>query len=166
MKLGFLRRLCSKLPRKDGESGVAATEFALAVPMLAILLTGSIDYSMVLGQYNRLDEAVRGGLRLATSTSLLEPGIYRGLAIRSGASCPQLGASRLHANLQDRIAELVVTNNSRINADTLCITTIVEQSAVDPTQRIVRVEIGVTYDGVFPGLGALPLRTQAMGPVL
>jgi len=152
--------------RKFGAGGAATTEFAICCPLLVIVITGSLDFSAVLSQYGQLEEAIHDGVRYASTISSLELGTYKGLAAGSSAACPPVGSSALHSMLQNRIAELIRTDSRNIELSTLCIISKVEPSVTDPTRRVLKLEIKINYNSVFPGIGNLPLSVEAMGPVM
>jgi len=52
-----------------GESGAAAVEFALAVPILALLMTGGFDFGRALYEQHRLTGAARAGAQYAIQSS-------------------------------------------------------------------------------------------------
>ena len=58
MRIGFL-----------GNSGAAAVEFALAVPILALLMTGGFDFGRALFEQHRLTGAARAGAQYAIQAS-------------------------------------------------------------------------------------------------
>ncbi|MGH2661047.1 MAG: TadE/TadG family type IV pilus assembly protein [Actinomycetota bacterium] len=55
--------------RVSREDGVAATEFALILPVLALLLFGTIEFGRVLSQYQVYQGAAREGARCAAVAS-------------------------------------------------------------------------------------------------
>jgi Flp pilus assembly protein TadG len=52
--------------RRLGESGVAAMEFALATPVLALMMTGGFDFGRALYEQNRLASAASAGVQYAS----------------------------------------------------------------------------------------------------
>ncbi len=60
---GFLRRL---LARGRSNSGGAIIEFALSLPLLIVLLSGSTDYGLMLKEHAAMVEAAYSGARAAS----------------------------------------------------------------------------------------------------
>ena len=52
-----------------GESGIAGIELALATPMLALMLTGGVDFGRAMFEQKRLVEAARAGVQYAMQNS-------------------------------------------------------------------------------------------------
>ena len=132
--------------------------------MLVIMITASLDFSAILGQFGQLEEAIHDGVRYASAISSLETGQFQGLSAGSGPSCPSLGSSPLHQLLQDRVVELIKTNSRNLDLNTVCINSLVQ---ISPNGgRTLRLRITVNYNGVFPGAASLPLNVEATGPIL
>lgn len=56
----MIRKLLTSLSKwQNQEDGVAATEFALVVPMLALLLVGIYDFGIYINQQMKLENAAR-----------------------------------------------------------------------------------------------------------
>ncbi len=69
-----------------GERGAALVEFALALPLLLVVLAGIVDFGFVFQRYEVITNAAREGARLATL-----PG-YDSTAVEiAGASVRQAG---------------------------------------------------------------------------
>jgi len=64
-------RVLSNLRRND--QGAAATEFAMVLPLLLILLLGTIDVGRFLWAVNRAEKATQVGARMAVVTTALSP---------------------------------------------------------------------------------------------
>jgi Flp pilus assembly protein TadG len=62
----FLRRLRRF---RGGESGIAAMEFALATPMLVLLMTGGFDFGRAMYEQSRISSAARAGVQYAAQSS-------------------------------------------------------------------------------------------------
>ena len=150
------------------ELGVATTEFAICCPMLVIVITASLDFSSVLGQFGQLEEAVHDGLRYASSMSNIElsvpPASYSGLTPGVSASCGPIGSSTLHQLVQNRVLELVRTNSKNLDLSSICISS--QAIVAAGGGRLIRLRIQVNYNGVFPGAANLPLSVEATGPIL
>lgn len=154
------------LQRRDNERGVATTEVAIVLPVLLILMVGGVDYTRLLTQDEVVREALQSGLRVATSTRLLETGTFKGLAVHTGQGCSTIGSSDLHADVQDKIANIIIKSDERIDTQSLCITTNVQPSVLNPSERTVSIDVSLRYKGLFPGTGDIPVRVQAMGSIL
>lgn len=60
-----------------GESGAAAVEFALILPVLALLTFGLINMGWLFGEYLTLNSAVREGARRSVVESAATPGAIK-----------------------------------------------------------------------------------------
>ncbi len=143
------------------------TEFVITAPFLFVMAAGVVDIGMVLGQYIRLSEAVHMGVRLATSYTQLEDGTFTGLSPGQGAGCAPAGISVSHEAVQQRVEELIIINNRRADLTTLCITSRVDPSTIDPAERIIRVSATIEYQAIMPILlSRIPITVEASGPKL
>ena len=131
--------------------------------MLVIVITASLDFASVLGQFGQLEEAIHDGIRYASSISSLEIGNFEGLSTGVGPSCVPVGSSTLHKLLQNRVLELIRTNARNLDLNSICINSEV-LTAVNGGRKL-RLRIKVNYNGVFPGAASLPLSVEAMGPL-
>lgn len=61
--LAGLRWLWSRLGRPLGNTGTAALEFAILVPVLVLLIFGGIQFGITLNHYSTLTSATRDGAR-------------------------------------------------------------------------------------------------------
>jgi len=146
------------------ELGAATTEFALCCPMLVIVITASLDFASVLGQFGQMEEAIHDGIRYASSLSGLETGDFQGLSTGASSTCGPNNSSALHQLLQNRVLELIRTNSRNLDLSSLCIDS---QVQVSPNGGLnLRLRIQVNYNGVFPAAANLPLSVEAMGPIL
>jgi len=131
--------------------------------MLVIIITGSLDFTSILGRFGQLEEAVHGGVRYASSLSAIETGNFQGLTPGTSVSCGPVGSSTLHRLLQDRVLELVRTNARNLDLSSICIRS--EVTAAVNGGRLLRLRIQVNYNGIFPGAANLPLSVEATGPL-
>jgi hypothetical protein len=78
-------------------SGAAATEFAIVLPALIMLLFGTIDAGRFLWEVNSAEKATQAGARLATVTDAVSPDLidedyagdtYGGTLVQPGGSIP------------------------------------------------------------------------------
>lgn len=150
--------------RRGYELGVATTEFALCCPMLVIVITASLDFASVLGQFGQLEEAVHDGLRYGSSMSSIENGDFYGLTPGANPNCGPVGSSTLHQLLQNRVLELIKTNSKNLDQSSICINS--QALLAANGGRFIRLRIQVNYNGVFPGAANLPLTVEATGPIL
>lgn len=163
----MIRRGTHKRAEGHGECGVALTEFIITAPFLFIMCAGVIDLGMVLGQYICLSEAVHTGLRHATTYTQLEAGTYKGLSPGQGTTCVPLGVSSSHSAVQQRVVDLISTYNRRADLTTLCVTSVVTPSTVDPAKSCIRVSATVEYQAVMPLIfSRIPITVEASGPKL
>jgi Flp pilus assembly protein TadG len=149
------------------ELGVATTEFAICCPMLVIVITASLDFASVLGQFGQLEEAVHDGIRYASSINTIEAGNFYGRVPGTNTSCgptSSLTPPTLHQLLQDRVMELTRTNSRNLNLNTICINS--EAFLASNGTRSIRLRIQVNYNGIFPGAANLPISVEATGPIL
>jgi hypothetical protein len=146
------------------ELGVATTEFAICCPMLVIVITASLDFASVLGQFGQLEESIHDGIRYASSISGLETDEFQGLTPGVAASCQVKGSSPLHQLLQNRVLELIRTNTRNLDLNSICINSWVQDAASGG--KIIKLKVQVNYNGVFPAAASLPLTVEAMGPIL
>ena len=77
------------------QRGVAATEFAIALPLLLLLMLATADIGRLLSQYDALTKAVRDGTRYLASNAL------------AGST----STVNITAQLQTQTQNLVVTGN-------------------------------------------------------
>ena len=63
---------CGRIPpitlqkRRRGERGAALVEFALAVPLLLVVIAGIVDFGFAFQRYEVITNAAREGARMAT----------------------------------------------------------------------------------------------------
>lgn len=95
-----MRRLLRRRAVAD-ERGIALVEFALVVPMLLLLIVGTLDFARAVNAYLTINSAVREGARAVALDSASTPDqITRAVASRSAPLDPQL--LRVTATYDDR----------------------------------------------------------------
>lgn len=131
------------------ERGSLAVEFAIAAPLLTLLLLGMAEMGLAVNERMRLAGAVRAGVQAAT----LHPEDSAAVKIAVAKSAPQLVAERLTVSLSRACG---CADGSAIACGGTC--------AVGDEQRFVTVTIAETYPLQFryPGLGtSLELGAEA-----
>lgn len=58
-------------PLRHAHRGTATVEFAIALPVLLLLMLATAEFGRLISQYNTLSKAVRDGARYAASTAAL-----------------------------------------------------------------------------------------------
>ena len=69
-------------PSRTGQTGSAAVEFALIVPLFLMILFGIIEYGWMFYQQSNLASAVRDGLRQGVTVSQIASPDPRALAVK------------------------------------------------------------------------------------
>jgi hypothetical protein len=159
----------------DGESGTAAVEMALLVPMLIVLLFGGFEAGHFVWTQHKLVEAVRDGARFASRLSISQlcdqdsvvmsedtEGEIK-LLTRTGQLTNTSTLSKVPG-----WTDAEVTVEIRCNAEQFVDTGI--YSDLGFKGPIVRVSAnGVTYPSLFNGLGIIPrisLSASSNAPVI
>jgi hypothetical protein len=88
-----------------GDSGVAAVEFAIVVPVLLLLVVGMLEFSFVMRDYLSVASSVRVGARMASTSEGIKQGTCPGLpVICSPSNTPALAQYAADAIQQAGIA--------------------------------------------------------------
>lgn len=83
MRLPYTRSLARLFPDR---SGVAAVEFALALPMLLLALVGTLDIGIAVYEKMELDNAVQAGARYVTVNGWNASGIQNAVQSATGVA--------------------------------------------------------------------------------
>ena len=142
--LGFARLEAAKA-NSLGERGTALVEFALVAPMLLLIVFGTAQFGLTLGQYVTLTNAVGvGAMQFAISRGDTTPSSDAWTAITTAASTLTAASIKMTLSVN---ATACVTNASTLSAaqaaDTTCATALTNNVG-KPAQ------VSATYTATFP----------------
>ena len=151
------------------EQGTSIIEFAICLPIIVILLAGTLELGRMLNSYLTINRVAYESVRYASSQAQLECGLYK----------TETDAPELHQLVRDR-ANLLLRRNGLDEAQGEQLITelkFVNNSAFTSDARFlnqelqVRVSLGIPFQPIFGrGFGSFAyvdlLRTQTTGAYL
>ena len=121
-----------------GDSGAAAVEFAIVVPVLLLLLMGMLEFAFVMRDYLSVASSVRVGARIASTSEGIKQGTCPGLPVvcspantpalarqecrrldPAGGHCHAAGLHQSHLRVQGELIRLSGGERSDLNASRL-----------------------------------------------
>jgi Flp pilus assembly protein TadG len=140
-----LARLEAAKAKSLGERGTALVEFALVAPMLLLIVLGTVQFGLTLGQYVTLTNAVGvGAMQFAISRGDTTPSSDAWNAITTAASTLTAASIKMTLTVN---ATACVTNASTLSAaqaaDTTCMNALTNNVG-KPAQ------VSATYTATFP----------------
>jgi Flp pilus assembly protein TadG len=151
------RQVLPRIARDRG--GASATEFALVLPVLLLLLFGIIDGGRFLWETNRSEKATQMGVRMAVVTNVLAPGlvsenyvgkIVGGMAIKAGDTIPAGALGTVECTSGGCTCKATPCPGSLGTMDSAAFGNVVTRmNAIDP--NIVAANVVISYSG--SGLG-------------
>lgn len=139
----------SRLTARWRERGIAATEFAIALPLLLFLMLGTAEIGRMLSQYDTLTKAVRDGARYCASVA--NSGSQNIVSI---SNCTAAGAGTGGTAPANATQNLVVTGNTLGAGGAVLPGLVVANVTVaDAGNGYISVSASYTYQ---PVLGTLP----------
>jgi Flp pilus assembly protein TadG len=103
--------------RGAGERGAALVEFALALPLLLVVIAGIVDFGFAFQRYEVVTNAAREGARMAVlpvgySTSEIQTRVREYVRVGLNLNTTQLNASIPVANVQVTYPDLTIGSGS------------------------------------------------------
>ena len=162
-------RLRSKHRLIDSQCGTSIIEFAVCLPMILVLLVGTVELGRILNTYLTVNRVVYEAVRYASARSKLECGVFS----------TEADAPSVHMLIRDRANLLLRRNGMDEVQDEQLITELrfVSNSSLTSDSRFlgnelqVRVSLGVPFQPIF-GSSLSPvafvnmLRSQSTGAYL
>lgn len=146
--------------RQDGN---AFTELAIVLPLLLLLIMGTVDLGRILNEYLTITRIAYEGTRYAASVAELEPGQFT-----VAASTPQS-----HQAVRERIGTLLERHDMSPTSSGITISTALydKDAFAHPTiagyDKVVHVRISVPFNSWFPLLDFMDeVSAEASGPYL
>ena len=141
------------------------TEFALALPVLVLLITSVLDLGHMLNSYMVLTEAAHNGARLASGLPIANAG-EAGCFDPPAAGPAVVDAQDLvyHQQVRGRVQNILSNHDTGGSMTALCIGSGVEAGA--PADRDVYIQVSARYDSFFPLFELLPVRIRVQAPFL
>lgn len=136
-------------------SGNVATEFALVLPLTALLLAGVIEFGVAVNNGTSLENGARAGAQFAMEQGLDAPGIQ---AVVANASNVDPNPDYLKVEAQE-FWECSNSWGTKVPSDTDC-------GEGVPLANFIEVHVTYDYDPIFPFLASLtPAEIDATATV-
>ena len=127
---------CGRIPpitlqkRRRGERGAALVEFALAVPLLLVVIAGIVDFGFAFQRYEVITNAAREGARMATLPgytdtavdSYVRQYVQKGLSLSDSAMSTVMPTGSVTVSYADLTVPAAVTGTMTVSTATVNVT--------------------------------------------
>ena len=127
---------CGRIPpitlqkRRRGERGAALVEFALAVPLLLVVIAGIVDFGFAFQRYEVITNAAREGARMATLPgytdtavdSYVRQYVQNGLSLSDSAMSTVMPTGSVTVSYADLTVPAAVTGTMTVSTATVNVT--------------------------------------------
>jgi len=117
--------------RRLAERGAALVEFALAVPLLLVVIAGIVDFGFLFQRYEVVTNAAREGARMATLPGYSDPNVIdayvrsyvqKGLSLSTGAMSTVMPSGSVTVSYADLTVPAAVTGTMTVSTVTVNVT--------------------------------------------
>ncbi len=142
---------------RRSQSGIASVEFVLILPLLALMLFGTIDIGRLLFDYHAVSKSVRDATRYVARAN--EDAVFSNLATRTVAPTTAAGSPTQNAR------NMALTGTADLSGDYILYywtdTTTVTVSGTVPGTGACFDNSAGTYQGYYSGMDDIPIITVA-----